>query len=306
MTWVDRTTKTLIAAAAAHKHTAAEDLAKLTFMEICCGFELPQNLIKDNDVRFVSSLWKSLWHICGTKLSFTSSHHPQADPAERANRQVLEVLRAPVTTVARYDEWDRALPHITFSLNNHISTATRMSPFEFAHGFTARTPLTLGLTDDRPLPVAMKTSKCRQDYDHAKDMARKVLRRHQAAMDHMSAAQVRLGQMLAKRVTPACIKEGDLVWMDSKHTSYDVPYKLTARWFGPFKVLEVRGAQAMRICLHHLAKHTTELMSRLKFFEARDAELGEGDTAPEPLLGHDGVMHYEIKRICNARTHVCA
>jgi len=44
-------------------------------------------------------------------------------------------------------------------------------------------------------------------------------------------------------------------------------------------------------------------MSRLKFFEARDAELGEGDTAPEPLLGHDGVMHYEIKRICNARTH---
>jgi len=44
-------------------------------------------------------------------------------------------------------------------------------------------------------------------------------------------------------------------------------------------------------------------MSQLKFFEARDAELGEGDTAPEPLLGHDGVMHYEIKRICNAHTH---
>jgi len=33
---------------------------------------------------------------------------------------------------------------------------------------------------------------------------------------------------------------GDLVWMDSKHTPNDVPYKLTARWFGPFKVLEVR------------------------------------------------------------------
>jgi len=32
---------------------------------------------------------------------------------------------------------------------------------------------------------------------------------------------------------------GDLVWMDSKHTPNDVPYKLTARWFGPLKVLEV-------------------------------------------------------------------
>ena len=78
--------------------------------------------------RFVSSLWKSLWHICGTKLRFSSSYHPQADPTERENRQVLEALRAAGTTVVQYDEWDRALPHITFSLNNHVSTATRMSP----------------------------------------------------------------------------------------------------------------------------------------------------------------------------------
>ena len=64
-------------------------------------------------------------------------------------------------------------------------------------------------------------------------------------MDHMAAAQVRLGQMLAKRVTPACIKVGDLVWMDSKHTPNEVPYKLTVRWFSSFKVLEVRVAQAI-------------------------------------------------------------
>jgi len=303
VTWVDRTSKTIVAAAAAHKHISAEDLAVLTLRRFV-GFGLPQNLTMDNDVRFVSSLWKSLWHICGTKLRFTSSYHPQADPAERANRQVLEALRAAVTTVVQYDEWDQALPHITFSLNNHVSTATRMSTFEFAHGFTVRTPLTLGLTDDRPLPVDMKTSKCRQDYDHAKDMAQKVLHRHQAAADHMAAAQVRLGQMLAKRVTPACIQVGDLVWMDSKHTPNDVLYKLTARWFGPFKVLEVRGTQAILNLPPLFGKtHNQINISRLKFFEARDAELGESDTAPEPLLGHDGVMHYEIKRICNSRTH---
>ena len=168
----------------------------------------------------------------------------------------------------------------------------------------ARTPLTLGVMDDRPLPVDMKTSKCHQNYYHAKDMARKVLHRHQAAADHMAAAQVRLGQMLAKRVTPACIKAGDLVWMDSKHTPHDVPYKLSARWFGPFRVLEVRGAQAILDLPPSFGKtHNRINMARLKFFEARDAELGESDTVPEPLLGHDGVMHYEIKRICNARTH---
>ena len=218
VTLVDRTSKTIVAAAAAHKQTSAEDLAKNTFKEICCPFELPQNLTMDNDVRFVSSLWKFLWHICGTKRRFTSSYHPQADPAEQANRQVLEALKAAVTAVVQYHKWDRALPHITFSLNNHISTATRMSPFEFAHGFTARTPLKSRLTDDRPLPVDMKTSKCRQEYDHAKDMARNVLHKQQAAADHMAAAKNRLGQMLAKRVTPSCIKVGDLVCLDFEHT----------------------------------------------------------------------------------------
>jgi len=89
-----------------------------------------------------------------------------------------------------------------------------------------------------------------------------------------------------------------------EHTLNDVPYKLTARCFGPFKVLEVRVAQAILDLPPSFGKtHNRINMSRLKFFEARDAKLGEGDTAMEPLLGHDGVMHYEIKRGCNARTH---
>jgi len=268
LTWVDRTSKTIVAAAAAHIHTSAEDLDKLTFKEICCRFGLPQNLTMDNDVRVVSSLWEILVAYLRYQTRFTSSYDPQADPAERANRQVLEALRAAVTTVVQYAEWDRALPHITFGLSNHISTATRMSPFEFAHGFTARTLLTLGLTDDRPLPVDMKTSKCRQDYDHAKDMAWKALHRRQAAADHMAAAQVHLGQMLAKRVTLACIKVGDLVWVNSKLTPNDVPYKLTARWFGPFKVLEVRGAQAILDLPPSFGKtHNRINMSRLKFLK---------------------------------------
>jgi len=192
VTWVDRTSKTIVAAAAAHKNISAEDLAKLTFKEICCRFGPPQNLTTDNDVRFVSSLWKSLWLICGTKLRFTSSYHTQADPAERANRQVLEALRATLTTVVQYDEWDRALPHITFSLNNHVSVATIQS---------------------------------------------------------------------------------------------------------------TRGARCPDYLPPSFGKtHNQIYMSQLKFFEARDAKPGEGDTAPEPLLGHDGVMHYEIKCICDVLT----
>jgi len=54
-----------------------------------------------------------------------------------------------VATVAQYDEWDDALPHKTFGLHSHMSAITKVSLFEFVHGFcaAARVPLTMGLPD---------------------------------------------------------------------------------------------------------------------------------------------------------------
>ena len=183
VTWVDRTTKTIVAAAA-KAPTSTETLARLTFREICCRFGLPLNLTMDNDVRFNNGLWKSLWKMCGSKLKFTSGYHPQADPAERANRQVMEALRAAVATVVQYDEWDLALPHITFGLNTHISTTTKLSPFEFAHGFPARVPLTFG----QPSPQAPRETL----HLGAAALANRMKMRHWAAADHLPAAQARL------------------------------------------------------------------------------------------------------------------
>ena len=76
--------------------------------------------------------------------------------------------------------------------------------------------------------------------------------RHWAAVDHMTAAHARLGHLLAKRSRPATLNVGDLVWLDSRHTPNDIPFKLTARWFGPFK------SRVPRLhCIYHLrlARH---------------------------------------------------
>jgi len=149
----------------------------------------------------------------------------------------MEALRATVATVAQYDEWDLALPHITFGLNTHINTTTKLSPFEFAHGFQARVPLTFG----QPSPQAPPGETL---HIGAAAIETRMKMRHWAAADHMAAAQARLGHMLTKRSRPATLNGGDLVWMDSRHTPNDIPFKWTARWFGPFTVLQVKGAQA--------------------------------------------------------------
>jgi len=147
VTWVDRTSKMIVAAAAKEGRMSSEALALLTFLEICCRFGLQLHLKINNDVKFVTSLWQSLWNLCGTKLRFASSYNPQSDPAKRANQQVLEALQAAVVKVVQYNEWDAALPHITFGLNTHVGTATKVSPFELAHGFQARVLLTMDLSE---------------------------------------------------------------------------------------------------------------------------------------------------------------
>jgi len=95
-----------------------------------------------------------------------------------------------------------------------------------------------------------------------------------------------------------------LVWLDSRHTPNDIPLKLTARWFGPFTVLQVKGAKATLDLPSTLGKaHRQVNISRLKIFESRDIKLGPANVCSQPLWGHDGVPHYEIKCICNARCH---
>jgi len=57
VTWVHRTSKMIVTAAAADGQMISEKLAPMTFREICCRFGLPLNLTLDNIVKFVSSLW---------------------------------------------------------------------------------------------------------------------------------------------------------------------------------------------------------------------------------------------------------
>jgi len=56
VTWVDCTSKMIVAAAAADGHMTSAKLALLTLKEICCRFGLPLNLTMDNDAKFVRSL----------------------------------------------------------------------------------------------------------------------------------------------------------------------------------------------------------------------------------------------------------
>ncbi|GJU14451.1 RNA-directed DNA polymerase [Tanacetum coccineum] len=72
----------------------ASQVARLYFVEIIKLHGVPKTLTSDQDVKFVSNFWRTLWTRLGSKLQFSSSYHPQTDgQTEVVNRSLRNLLR---------------------------------------------------------------------------------------------------------------------------------------------------------------------------------------------------------------------
>ncbi|KAL0283445.1 UNVERIFIED_CONTAM: Transposon Tf2-11 polyprotein [Sesamum radiatum] len=79
---------------AAPKHVTAEGTAHLFFKHIVKYWGLPKDIVSDRDSRFTGVFWTELFKILGSKLSMSSSYHPQSDgQTERFNSMLEEYLR---------------------------------------------------------------------------------------------------------------------------------------------------------------------------------------------------------------------
>ena len=61
------------------KTSDASKIAKLYFDEIVKLYGLPKTIVSDRDVLFMSYFWKTLWHLVGIKLKFSTTFHPQTN-----------------------------------------------------------------------------------------------------------------------------------------------------------------------------------------------------------------------------------
>ena len=52
-------------------------IANLFFEHVWLHFGLPRTIISDEDSRFLSNFWSSLWSMMDTKLTKSTSFHPQ-------------------------------------------------------------------------------------------------------------------------------------------------------------------------------------------------------------------------------------
>jgi hypothetical protein len=103
------------------------DTAKLFFERVWVHFGIPQTIISDWDNRFLNTFWSSLWSLLDTKLTKSTSFHPQTDgQTEVVNQMIVHILCMYNSKHPR--TWDESLPYV-----QHITTWLSIAPPTIAH-----------------------------------------------------------------------------------------------------------------------------------------------------------------------------
>jgi len=160
---VDRFTK-MAPFVACYKADDAPHIADLYLKEITRLHGVPETIASDRDIKFLSHFWRSLWHMLGTNLLYSTACHLHTDSqTEVTNRTLCTLLRTMVRKNLK--ELDIKLPHAEFTYNKTPVRATGCSPFKVLYGINPMTPIDL-------IPLRTNSKVCFEAEKRAKEMKR--------------------------------------------------------------------------------------------------------------------------------------
>nr|GEX65991.1 RNA-directed DNA polymerase [Tanacetum cinerariifolium] len=177
----------------------ASQVAMLYFSKIVKLHGIPKTFTSNRDVKSVSHFWRTLWRRLGSKLQFSSSHHPQTDgQTEVANKSLENLMRILVRDNPK--QWDLTLSQAEFAYNCSINRTTAKSPSEIVYGKNPTTQLDLA-------PVTLTHQVCTQ----GDERSTQIKELHQHVLEQIDKHNKQYAARANKHKKRIVFHEGDLI-----------------------------------------------------------------------------------------------
>ena len=261
-----------------NKTASSAEIAKLYHDAIYLNYRIPDAVISDRGLQFMSSFTRDLYDKCGIEMKATTAYCPQSNgEAERVNQEIGTYLR--MYCVEKPADWSLYLADAQFAHNSRIHSTHRQTPFYLLHGYeptaypsdVANTP---GLAEER--------------------LEQLVANRDKAIIAHKKAQEAMI--VWKPGLAYKKFKVGDKVWLDMRNLHLKTTRKLTPQRLGPFEIIEEISPVVYKLklpeawCMHNVF-HTSLLTPQVI-----TPEYGTPADPPLPELV-DGESEYEVKNI---------
>ncbi|RDB15235.1 hypothetical protein Hypma_004746 [Hypsizygus marmoreus] len=274
----------------------AEDFGALFTKHVACKYGLPETIITDRDPRWTSDFWRAVAAAVRTKMSLSSSHHPQHDgQTEIVNKQIEVMLRAYVSDDK--SAWSQWLHILEYAYNSAVYSSTGMTPFFLLHGFEPRKPLDFvaqpTLTNQGQLPHHPEAKDFLLTLETHRDSARQAIAKAQdkQSRNHNNGRKPARSFDIGSRVL---VNPHTLEWKENKGEGA----KLVQRWIGPFEVLQRINPNVYRLRMSDKYPGSPVFnIDHLKPYTEPPPSSTTRASLPETRNGPPEAEEYEVEKI---------
>uniref|UniRef100_A0A3B3H6Q5 Gypsy retrotransposon integrase-like protein 1 n=1 Tax=Oryzias latipes TaxID=8090 RepID=A0A3B3H6Q5_ORYLA len=264
----------------------ASALAEIMVNDVFRHHGIPVDIVSDRGPQFISQVWKAFCTALGATVSLSSGYHPQSNgQAERTNQELEAALRC--LAAQNQQDWSRFLVWIEYAHNTHPSSATGISPFEAALGYSP------------PLFPSQELDLAVPSVQHHLQRCQRIWTQTKAALLRTKESNCQIANR--RRVVGPNYQPGQRVWLSTRNIPIQASSKkLAPRYIGPYVIDKLINPTCVRLRLPKALKiHPSFHVSQIK--PVRDSPLCPPSASPPPARVIDGAPAYDVNRILDVR-----